>query len=430
MVNSLCSPIHYPFNLSPVLHFCLSSSLIPLPSLTPRFLHRHLGFACHFLLDSDLWNSEESEIDHNFSGSPSETAFIPIISRVSYPALKINTGNPFDKKHSFRKWGHKDNSMKRITSALSNQGWDLNFHSSLVIDLDSWYFTRMLNDLYDESLDAALVYYLFRILHRSVYKLKQKLHTYCLMVHIAVSVLVDGHCKNDDIQGAENVFNALERDGFKADVTTYNTLINVYSKKGHMHKAYELVDLMRKAGIFPDSVTYNMIMHGLIKRGFAIKTIFNELIRRGYSPDKMYSSDKFTCTNIIHGYSKEGRLGEAYLIWCSMSKRGMAPDVVTCSALLNGFCKMHRMQDADVLFQKMLDAGLVPDLILYNTLVRGFCSVGDISKACQILVMMRASGIFPNDTTHCALIIGFEKNGIENAQESVTMLMQQMFSME
>ncbi|XP_020596611.1 pentatricopeptide repeat-containing protein At2g19280-like isoform X2 [Phalaenopsis equestris] len=250
------------------------------------------------------------------------------------------------------------------------------------------------------------------------------------LLNLQQSVLVDGHCKNDDIQGAENVFNALERDGFKADVTTYNTLINVYSKKGHMHKAYELVDLMRKAGIFPDSVTYNMIMHGLIKRGFAIKTIFNELIRRGYSPDKMYSSDKFTCTNIIHGYSKEGRLGEAYLIWCSMSKRGMAPDVVTCSALLNGFCKMHRMQDADVLFQKMLDAGLVPDLILYNTLVRGFCSVGDISKACQILVMMRASGIFPNDTTHCALIIGFEKNGIENAQESVTMLMQQMFSME
>ncbi|XP_020596612.1 pentatricopeptide repeat-containing protein At2g19280-like isoform X3 [Phalaenopsis equestris] len=268
MVNSLCSPIHYPFNLSPVLHFCLSSSLIPLPSLTPRFLHRHLGFACHFLLDSDLWNSEESEIDHNFSGSPSETAFIPIISRVSYPALKINTGNPFDKKHSFRKWGHKDNSMKRITSALSNQGWDLNFHSSLVIDLDSWYFTRMLNDLYDESLDAALVYYLFRILHRSVYKLKQKLHTYCLMVHIAVSgnmnhvamKLLRGIVRSTEKfeDGLNFIFLALwqTRKNAVELETAYSMLVICFAEQGMLDIALKLIVRMEMFGFYPSNGVY------------------------------------------------------------------------------------------------------------------------------------------------------------------------------
>lgn len=673
-------------------------------------------------MDCDSWNSDEFEIKHDFSRPPAENSSIPIINRVSYPARKISTGNSSDRMYTFdRKWCHKENLMKRITLALSKQGWDLNFHASFDIDLDSWYFARMLSDLFHESLDAALVFYLFRMLHGFDDKSVLKLHTYCTMAHIAVSgnmnhvakhlicrivrskepfedeldllfhalwqtrrnageletaysmlvvcfaeqgmldiaiklmtkmekfgfypsdgvyiaigflwksqftkklesdmdlfvemqslgarligltlsffirefcacgclesackllydiptfggkadsvaytividafckrgflieatsllfkmaqmglsldstliaslvhgyckvgrskaamillnvlacapdsfmynsfiftscqngdvesahsllnmmfeldvapdsinyttvikgycrlyqinhamktfaqmikrgieptivtytVLVDGHCKIDDIQGAEFVFNAVERDGLQADVATYNTLINGYSKKGHMHKAYELVDLMKKAGVSPDSVTYNMILHGLIKRGFSIKTIFNELVRRGYSPDEVYSPDKFTSTNIIHGYSKEGRLEEAYLIWCSMSKRGMKPDVVTCSALLNGFCKMHRMQDADVLFHKMLDAGLEPDLILYNTLVRGFCSVGDISKASKLLVIMKTSGIFPNDITHNALIIGLEKNGVENAQESATMLMQQIFLME
>lgn len=719
MVSSLCRSIYFPFNLSPILHFCLSSSPIPLHVLTPRCLHRLLRFACHFLLDSDSSNSDEIEIERDFSRLPPETSFIPIFNRVCYPDHKISTGNFFNRKHSFESsWRHKRNLLKRITLALTKQGWDLSFHVSFGIVLDSWYFTRMLNDLFDESLDAALVYYLFRMLQRCDDNPEHKLQTYCTMVHIAVSgnmnhvaknllcrivksnvqfedglnlifhalwktrrnateletaysmlvicfaedgmldiaiklmtkmekfgfypsngvyiaigfflkseftkkfesnrdifvemlslgaqligltlslfirqfcacgcldsackllydiptfggkadsvaytividafckrgflkeatsllfkmsemglsldstvvaslvhgyckigrpesamillnisacvpdsfmynsfifswcqigdvesahtllnimfeldvapdsinyttvikgycrlhqinhamktfaqmikrgieptivtyaVLVDGFCKIDDIQGAEFVFNAVERDGLEADVATYNTLINGYSKKGHMHKAYELIDLMNKAGVSPDSLTYNMIMHGLIKRGFSIKTIFNELVRRGYSPDEVYSPDKFTCTNIIHGYSKEGRLEEAYLIWCSMSKQGMKPDVVTCSALLNGFCKMHRMQDADVLFHKMLDASLEPDLILYNTLVRGFCSVGDITKAHQLLIMMKASGIFPDDITHDALIICFEKNGVENAQESATMLMQSCF---
>ncbi|KAI0488625.1 hypothetical protein KFK09_028464 [Dendrobium nobile] len=722
MVGSLFRPIHFLFNISPLIHFSLSSSLIPLHALTPRCLLRHLGFACHFLLDSDSLNSDELEMEHDFSRPVSENHFIPIINRTIYPARKINTGNSFHRKYSFdRKWRHKGNLIKRITLALSKQGWDLNFQAFFSIDQDSWYFTRMLNDLFDESLDGALVYYLFRMLHRYDDKSENKLNIYCTMVHIAIlgnmnhvamdllcrivrsndpfedglnmifhalwqtrrnageletaysmlvicfaeqgmldmsvklmtrmekfcfypsngvyiavgfllksrftnkfesdrhlfvemenlgarligltvslfirefvafgclesackllydtptfggkadnvaytividafckrgflkeatsllfkmvqmglsldstliaslvhgyckigkmeaalillnisacvpdsyvynsfiftwcqngdvesahallnmmfeldvtpdcvnyttlikgycklyrinhamktfaqmtkrgveptivtyTVLVDGHCKIDDIQGAEFVFNALERDGLQADVATYNTLINGYSKKGHMHKAYELVDLMKKAGVSPDSVTYNMIMHGLIKRGFSIRTIFNELVRRGYSPDEVYSSDKFTCTNIVHGYSKEGRLEEAYLIWCSMSKRGMTPDVVTCSALLNGFCKMRRMQDADVLFHKLLDAGLKPDLILYNTLIRGFCNVGDICKACQFLVMMKASGIFPNDITKYALIIGLEKKGVETPQESAAMLIRQLFLME
>lgn len=715
MVSSLCRSIHFPFNLTPLLHW-VSSSPIPLHFLTPRCLRRHLGFACHFLLDFDSSNSDEFEIDHDVPRPPPETSFIPNINRVFYPDHKISSGNSIDRKRR-----HKENLMKRIKLALTKQGWDLSFHTSFGIGLDSWYFTRMLNDLFDESLDAALVYYLFRMLQRCDDNWEHKLHAYCTMVHIAVSgnmnhvaknllsrivrsndqfedglnlifhalwltrrnaneletaysmlvicfaeegildiaiklmtrmekfgfypsngvyiaigfllksqftkkfesdrdifvemqslgarligltlslfirqfcafgclesackllydiptfggkadcvaytividalckrgflkeatsllfkmtqvglsfdstlvaslvhgyckigrpesamillnisscipdsfiynsfiftwcqngdvesahmllnmmfavdiapdcinyttvikgycrlrqishamktfaqmirrgieqtivtyaVLVGGHCQIDDIQGAEFVFNAVERDGLEADVATYNTLINGYSKKGHMHKAYELMDLMKKAGVSPDSLTYNMIMHGLIKRGFSVKTIFDELVRRGYSPDEVYSPDKFTCTNIIHGYSKEGKLEEAYLIWCSMSKRGMKPDVVTCSALLNGFCKMHRMQDADILFHKMLDAGLEPDLILYNTLVRGFCSVGDIIKARHLLIMMKVSNIIPNDVTHDALIIGLEKNGVNNAKESATMLMQQIFLME
>ncbi|KAK8914661.1 Pentatricopeptide repeat-containing protein [Platanthera zijinensis] len=712
MVGTGCRFIPIPFNLFPI-------------PFRLRCLHRHLGFACHYPLDSDSSNSDELELEleHDFPFHPPENMFSPIVSRTGHPTHQSNTGNysikmkyPLD-----RKWRHEENLMKKITSALSKQGWDLSFHTSLGINSDSWCLPRMLNDLFDEYLDSSLVYFFFRKWLRYDDKWEHKLQIYCVMIHIAVSgnmnhiamkllreivssidtveggpdfafhalwqarrnggeletvysmlvicfaeqgmldmatrlmpmmedfgfypsngvyvaiafllksqftnkvgsdrdffmqlqscgsrlvgltlslfirefcargcldsaskllydmptlggkpdtiaftilidafckrgclkeatlllfkmiqmglsidstlisslvhgyckvgrsdavmsllnfsgcvldafmynsfifafcqngdvefahallnvmiesdvvpdsinyttvikgycglyrlnyalkifaqmrkrgieptivtyaVLIEGHCKHDDVQGAEFVFNSLERDGLHADVATYNTLINVYSKKGHMHKAYGVVDMMKKAGVSPDSVTYNVILHGLLKRGFAVKTIFGELVRRGYSPDEVYSSDKIACTNIIHGYSKEGRLEEAYLIWCSMSKTGMSPDVVTCSALLNGFCKMHRMEDAEVLFHKMLDFGLEPDLILYNTLVRGFCKVGDVSKARQLLIMMKASGIFPNDITCCSLAIGLGKVGADDAQKSAKILIQKIFLTE
>ncbi|PKA54112.1 Pentatricopeptide repeat-containing protein [Apostasia shenzhenica] len=245
---------------------------------------------------------------------------------------------------------------------------------------------------------------------------------------ITYTVLIEGLCKNDDIQGAEFIFDALKRDGLQPDIVSYNTLIDGYSKKGYMHKAYEQMDLMKKSGVPPDSATYNIIMHGLVKRGFAIESIFFELVKRGYSPDEIYSPNQIASSSIIHGYSKEGRLEEAYLVWCNISKIGMIPDVVTCSALLQGYCKMHRMYDADVLFHKMLDAGLEPDLILFNTLIRGFCSVKNISKAYQLLMMMKDKGVLPDSSTHSALVVGFEKGGLVNAIERAAMILRWIFS--
>lgn len=77
--------------------------------------------------------------------------------------------------------------MKKITSAFSKQGWDLGFHTSFGMDSDSWCLPRMLNDLFDECLDSALVYHFFRMWQRYDDKSELKLQIYCVMIHISVS---------------------------------------------------------------------------------------------------------------------------------------------------------------------------------------------------------------------------------------------------
>ncbi|XP_020271904.1 pentatricopeptide repeat-containing protein At2g19280-like [Asparagus officinalis] len=236
-------------------------------------------------------------------------------------------------------------------------------------------------------------------------------------------VLIEACCKIEDLAGAECVFNALKRDGLQPDAFVYNVLINGYSKKGFMHRAYELKYMMTQDGVSPDIVTYNTIMHGLVKRGYMsdCRGIYDELVRRGFSPDKI------TVTSLIHSYSKEGNLAEAYLIWCNMTKNKTKPDIVTCSALLHGFCTKKRMQDANFLFRKMLGLGLKSDLILYNTLIQGFCNVGDVNEACQLLIAMKHDGILPNNATYRALVRGLERKGVENAEEIASMKMQDAY---
>ncbi|KAL0539204.1 hypothetical protein IC582_023387 [Cucumis melo] len=192
--------------------------------------------------------------------------------------------------------------------------------------------------------------------------------------------------------------------------------------KGYMHKAFQLLDMMRSTNVTPDVVTYNSLIHGLVMRGFLqeAKDILDELIRRGFSIDVV------TYTNIMHGYSKRGNFEEAFLLWYHMADNCVTPDVVTCSALLSGYCRAKHMDEANALFCRMLDIGLKPDLILYNTLIHGFCSVGNVDEGCNLVKKMIESSIIPNNVTHRALVLGFQKKRVMDPIQSATSKLQEI----
>ncbi|KAK6913463.1 Pentatricopeptide repeat [Dillenia turbinata] len=404
----------------------------------------------------------------------------------------------------------EDEKLEKIKIILRNRGWNLNSQTWKKIDLDEFNVFCILNDVYEESLDAELAFYFFKwsesllgskhvmlFLMEGFCQMRNErwvLETVCGMAVCCyvkknmlntalnltyfelawalveemwkhrigfnasiVSLFVSKHCAEDNnMEKASYVFHEMDEWGLLRDCFSYRTMIGGYCKTKEMNKALEYLGKMLKRGIkpsvatltmfiqcysrlgdiemaehifqkmkaerlIPDLVVYNILMDGYGKTGYLHKAfqlldimrsaedlqmrpnILDELIKRGFS------SDVVTFTEMIGDCSKKGKFEEAFLVWFYMSKNKMKPDVVTCSALLNGYCKACHMEEAYILFHEMLNKGLSPDLILYNTLIHGFCGVRNLDDACKLVNMMVEHSVLPNVSTYRALILGFRK---------------------
>ncbi|KAK4787235.1 hypothetical protein SAY86_011068 [Trapa natans] len=256
---------------------------------------------------------------------------------------------------------------------------------------------------------------------------------------VLISSLVDGYCKVGNLHEAMNVLkinnihlNIYLYSSFITRLCRDNDMLNAsdmfhrmtegYAKHGLLNEIFELLSIMRSMNTPPDIVSYNILIHCLILKGFMheANNILEELIQRGFSPDKV------TFTTFINGHSRRGDFKEAFLAWFNMSEKQIEPDLITCSALLSGYCKVEKMEEANALFKMMLNTGMKPDVILFNTLIHGFCRTGNIFDACEMVRTMVQHSILPNNTTYRALILGFEKNHAVNPSEIANVKLQEI----
>ncbi|CAN4122138.1 unnamed protein product [Withania somnifera] len=82
---------------------------------------------------------------------------------------------------------------------------------------------------------------------------------------ICYTVLIDSHCKSDNIDDAIRLFTEMIDSGLEPDSVTYSALICGYCKQGHVEMAKDLVNKMWRKEIQPDSCTISALHHGIIK---------------------------------------------------------------------------------------------------------------------------------------------------------------------
>ncbi|KAG0500149.1 hypothetical protein HPP92_000221 [Vanilla planifolia] len=427
-------------NLSAILPFFLCASI----------LSRHLGFACHSLVDSDTSSSEEFELELDFSPPQRRKLSSPIINRVGYPACELKAGNSYERKYSYdRIWCSKETLMRRIVVALLKQGWDLSFHASFGIDLDSCSFHRMLNDLFDESSDAALVYYLFRMWRRCDDKAENKLLIECTMIHIAVAgnmnyIAVDllrGIVRsNPTVEvGLNLIFHELwqtrrDRGGLEA---VYSMLVLSFAKEGMLHTASKLMIIMEKFGFYPSHGVYiaiGILLKEELSRKFGLdKELFVEMQSWGAqliglslsllikefcdfgclesACKLLYDIPKFggevdhvAYTILIDAFCKRSLMKEATSFLFKMAQKGLSPDCTLIASVVDGYCKNGRLEDALNLLKYL---SFVPDSFMYNSFISKFCQEGEVEHANALLSMMSELGVAPDSVNFTTVIDGY-----------------------
>ncbi|XP_068313746.1 pentatricopeptide repeat-containing protein At1g05670, mitochondrial-like [Pyrus communis] len=161
------------------------------------------------------------------------------------------------------------------------------------------------------------------------------------------------------------------------------------------------------------------MIHGFFKIG-DIDSARSVLVRMTESRDCL--PDRITCTILIDGYCKKGKLEEAMKCMYEMEKHGCEPNVITYSTMIHGFCRKGDFDSARRVLGRMRESkDCLPDLVTYTTLIDGYCKKGELEKVMKCMGEMEKLGCEPNLFSCNALIHALCLSGhIGEAKDMVT----------
>ncbi|CAH1434727.1 unnamed protein product [Lactuca virosa] len=142
---------------------------------------------------------------------------------------------------------------------------------------------------------------------------------------VSYNIVIKAFCEMDATDSALLIANEMEKNGFKCNLYTYNTILDALYAEGNISEADKLWDEMKSKNLEPDVRTYNSKIRGLIidKRITEAIGLLDEMKNKGVNPDV------YTYNGLIHGFVKEDDLVEVKKWYRKMVENGVVPDSVT-----------------------------------------------------------------------------------------------------
>eukprot|EP00968_Pinguiococcus_pyrenoidosus_P000713 scaffold47_cov258-Pinguiococcus_pyrenoidosus.AAC.40 len=184
-------------------------------------------------------------------------------------------------------------------------------------------------------------------------------------------------------------FAALRADGYKGDVYTFNSLLHSAAQSakamdenpgevGLTPRLRGILSLMKKEGIRPDTVTFNVLIAACVRgrqdraadlsssggsASQAALTLFQDMARRGIEPDGV------TYGLLIRLLVQEGDDDSAMSLYYDMISRGHRPDLQAYELLLQGFARAVDAERAAWAYDEMRHWRIVPSAKAYRSLL-------------------------------------------------------------
>ncbi|GJS18915.1 pentatricopeptide repeat-containing protein [Tanacetum coccineum] len=206
---------------------------------------------------------------------------------------------------------------------------------------------------------------------------------------------INGLCKDGKVKEGMGVLLEMEKSGVLPNVVTYNNVIHGFCKVGDLDGAFRVKDKMAEKGVSPSVVTYSVLINGLLK----IEK-YNEAGRvLSEMTDNWFVPNEVVYNTLINGYCKIGDMKKALDVRDDMLAKGLNPnsgfsytnqmteaeklleEMVSANLTINadGFSKEGKIEEAFRLFNDMSRRGVDLDEITYTSLVHG-CSLKSAVK--------------------------------------------------
>ncbi|KAH6557854.1 hypothetical protein KP509_1Z090000 [Ceratopteris richardii] len=207
------------------------------------------------------------------------------------------------------------------------------------------------------------------------------------------SILVDMYAKCGLLVKAEEILKNLD---VKNEVS-WTSLIGGYVEHGGNEDALRCFEQMQRHFVAPAPATYVCVVKACINEGcFAIgQEIHKEIVMKSWEAELLVGNA------LIDMYVKSGLLLEAQDVFEQLEVR----DVISWTSLISGYTKQGKVEEAFYLLNKMIAEGSMPNLATFGSLLSACSHTGHVERSQLYLeALSNGYGYFPT-LEHCSSMV-------------------------
>lgn len=191
-----------------------------------------------------------------------------------------------------------------------------------------------------------------------------------------LKVAIDDCVRKNDAKSAALIWEGMIwKNGCKPDTGMYNSMISLHCNLKDFDFAKALLDGMVYNGVFPNSETYNVFFHFLVRsrRLREASPIFAEMVKNEFVPSHA------NCCSAVKMYMENGDPYMAIKIWKCMIENYSFDLEETGNLLVVGLRDINRVQEAMKYAEDMIDRGIKLSSSTLTKLKQSLCRAGKAS---------------------------------------------------
>ncbi|CAN4089706.1 unnamed protein product [Withania somnifera] len=258
-------------------------------------------------------------------------------------------------------------------------------------------------------------------------------------IYIKLIVML-GKCKEPE--KAQSLFEMMVEEGCVVNQEAYTALLSAYSRSGHFHEAFSILEVMKNTlncqpdvftytiliksclqvyefhkvqillsdmecmGIKPNTVTYNTLIdsYGKAKRFKEMESTLVEMLRR-----RDCKPDVWTMNSTLRAFGGSGQIELMEKCYEKFQSAGIEPSIKTFNILLDSYGKTENYEKMSAVMEFMQKYHFSWTIVTYNIVIDSFGRAGDLKQMEFLFRLMQSERIRPNCVTLCSLVRAYGK---------------------
>ena len=213
--------------------------------------------------------------------------------------------------------------------------------------------------------------------------------------------------KSCNLRITEYILNIMITNKIKASLVTFNTLLDLYIRKGDYKMTWHLFDTLASLrDPAPDNFTYSIMINGIknMEKPDLNKALeLFEIYKKTNKPDLIIYNSLLdvciSCRKFEYVWKIHDEIKAIESIKC---------DEVTYNTLIKGCSKLGEYDQAALFFQEMKSNGVKPNKITYNSMMDLFVKKKDFNGLMATLEMMKSNGLIPDQFSYSIVLNGIK----------------------